>query len=235
MKTITVSDIDIEIIRKDIKNIHLSVNPPYGWVRIAVPTQIKDEVIRQFIVSKLRWIKAQQKEFNEQIRISARDYIAGESHYFLGERYLLQTEETTGKQHVEIIGKSKMIFHTRKKSSAKQRERVMVEWYREELKNIIPVFIKKWEKRMSVEVKDWQIRKMKTKWGSCNVEKRFITINLEIAKKHIDCIEYIVVHEMVHLLERHHNERFVSYMDQFLPNWRALRVELNKKVFDSHE
>lgn len=235
MKTITVSEIDIEVIRKDIKNIHLSVHPPYGWVRIAVPTQTKDEAIRLFVVSKLRWIRDQQKEFNEQVRISPREYVAGESHYFLGQRYLLDIEETTGKQHVEIVGKNKMVFHARKNSSVEQRERVMVEWYREELKKVIPEFIKKWEEKMNVEVNDWQIRKMKTKWGSCNVEKRFITINLELAKKHPECIEYIVVHEMVHLLERHHNERFIAYMDQLLPNWRSLRAELNEKVFESHE
>src|SRR5690625_206178 len=158
MKTITVSDIDIEVIRKNIKNIHLSVHPPYGCVRIAVPTQTKDEAIRLFVVSKLRWIRAQQKEFNEQVRISPREYVAGESHYFLGQRYLLHNEETTGKQYVEIAGKNKMVFHARKNSSAEQRESVMVEWYREELKKVIPEFIKKWEKKMNVEVNNWQIR-----------------------------------------------------------------------------
>lgn len=235
MKTITVADIDIEVVRKNIKNIHLSVHPPNGRVRISVPTQTKDEAIRQFVVSKLRWIKAQKKEFHDQIRISAREYIAGESHYFLGKRYLLYIEETTGRQHVEITGKNKMVFHSRENSTVEQRERVMVEWYREELRKVIPAYIKKWEEKMNVEVNGWQIRKMKTKWGSCNIKKRFITINLELARKHPECIEYIIVHEMVHLLERHHNERFVAYMDQFLPNWRALRTKLNEKVFESHE
>lgn len=127
MEVITVLDNDIEVVRKEIKNIHLSVHPPHGRVRIAVPAETKDEAIRQFVVSKLRWIKLQKEDFQEQVRISAREYVAGESHYFLGERYLLQMEETTGKQHVELVGKSKMVFHGRKNSSAEQRERVMVE------------------------------------------------------------------------------------------------------------
>lgn len=235
MKMITVLDIDVEVVRKEIKNIHLSVHPPYGRVRIAVPTETKDEGIRQFVVSKLRWIKLQKEGFEEQVRISAREYVAGESHYFLGERYLLQITETTGKQHVELVGKRNMVFHARKNSSPEQRERVMVEWYRKELRKIIPELIKKWEPKMNVHVADWQIRKMKTKWGSCNIEKQLITINLELAKKYLHCIEYIVVHEMVHLLERNHNDRFISYMDQFLPNWRTTKLELNERVFESHE
>lgn len=235
MKMITVLDIDVEVVRKEIKNIHLSVHPPYGRVRIAVPTETKDEGIRQFVISKLRWIKLQKEGFEEQVRISAREYVAGESHYFLGERYLLQITETTGKQHVELVGKRNMVFHARKNSSPEQRERVMVEWYRKELRKIIPELIKKWEPKMNVHVADWQIRKMKTKWGSCNIEKQLITINLELAKKYLHCIEYIVVHEMVHLLERNHNDRFISYMDQFLPNWRTTKLELNERVFESHE
>lgn len=235
MEMITVLDIDVEVVRKEIKNIHLSVHPPYGRVRIAVPTETKDEGIRQFVVSKLRWIKLQKEGFEEQVRISAREYVAGESHYFLGERYLLQITETTGKQHVELVGKRNMVFHARKNSSPEQRERVMVEWYRKELRKIIPELIKKWEPKMNVHVADWQIRKMKTKWGSCNIEKQLITINLELAKKYLHCIEYIVVHEMVHLLERNHNDRFISYMDQFLPNWRTTKLELNERVFESHE
>jgi len=235
MKKITVSDIDIEIIRKDIKNIHLSVHPPNGRVRLAAPSQTDNDSIRLFIVSKLDWIRKQQNEFMSQERISAREYVSGESHYYLGQRYLLNIIKTTGKQRVELVGQKEMNLYIRKDSNEQQRECVMDEWYREELKQLIPDYIKKWETKMEVEVKDWGVKKMRTKWGSCNIEAQRIWINLELAKKNPHCLEYVIVHEMVHLLERNHNDRFRAYMDEFMPNWRTIRSELNEKVFESHE
>lgn len=188
-----------------------------------------------YIVSKLDWIRKQQRELIDQIRISAREYVSGESHYYLGKRYLLNVEYTSGRQHVGILGKKEMNLYVRQKSTVEQRERVMNEWYRGKLKELIPEYIHKWEKVMNVHVNDWGIRRMRTKWGSCNIEQQRIWLNLELAKAPPHCLEYVVVHEMVHLLERNHNERFRAYMDEFLPNWRAIRNELNERLFESNE
>jgi len=235
MECINVSDIEVEIIKKNIKNIHLSVHPPNGRVRLAAPTNIDNETIRLFVVSKLEWIRKQQKELLEQDRISARQYVPGESHYFLGERYLLNVLHTRRKQTVKIIGNREMDLYVRENSTIEQREKIMNEWYREQLKMIIPNYIKKWETRMDIQIHDWGIKRMRTKWGSCNIEQARIWLNLELAKKPPHCLEYVVVHEMVHLLERNHNERFRAHMDRFLPNWRAIKTELNGTLFESNE
>lgn len=235
MGFISVSGIEIEVIKKNIKNIHLSVHPPNGRVRLATPDDTDDDAIRLFVISKLDWIRKQQRELQEQERISARQYLSGESHYYLGERYLLNVLYTKGRQTVEIAGKKEMNLFIRKNSTIEQRERVMNEWYREQLKSIIPNYISKWEKKMDVQVKDWGVRRMRTKWGSCNIQDKRIWLNLELAKKSPHCLEYVVVHEMVHLLERNHNERFRAYMDKFLPNWRAIKSELNGTLFESNE
>lgn len=235
MQEITVSNLRIDLIKKNIKNMHLSVHPPNGRVRIAVPRNTNEEQVRMYIISKLDWIRKQQKKLASQNRISARDYVSGESHYFLGERYLLNVIYTTGKQMVEIANKTQMDLFVRKESSVEQRERVMNEWYRKELKIMIPDYISKWESKMNVEVLDWRIKRMKTKWGSCNTEQKRIWLNLELAKKAPHCLEYVIVHEMTHLLERKHNNQFKAYMDQFIPNWRAIRNELNHTLFESNE
>ncbi|NLJ19447.1 SprT family zinc-dependent metalloprotease [Globicatella sulfidifaciens] len=234
MGYISVSGIEIEVIKKNIKNIHLSVHPPNGRVRLATPDDTDDDAIRLFVISKLDWIRKQQRELQEQERISARQYLSGESHYYLGERYLLNVLYTKGRQTVEIAGKKEMNLFVRENNTIEQRERVMNEWYREQLKSLIPSYIDKWEKKMDVQVKDWGVRRMRTKWGSCNIQDKRIWLNLELAKKPPHCLEYVVVHEMVHLLERNHNERFRAYMDQFLPNWKAIKTELNGTLFESN-
>lgn len=235
MGFISVSGIDIEVIKKNIKNIHLSVHPPNGRVRLATPDDTDDDAIRLFVISKLDWIRKQQRELQEQERISARQYLSGESHYYLGERYLLNVLYTKGRQTVEIAGKKEMNLFVRENSTIEQRERVMNEWYRKQLKSLIPSYIDKWEKKMDVQVEDWGVRRMRTKWGSCNIQDKRIWLNLELAKKPPHCLEYVVVHEMVHLLERNHNERFRAYMDKFLPNWRAIKAEMNGTLFESNE
>lgn len=235
MEHINVSDIKIEVIKKNIKNIHLSVHPPNGRVRLAAPHKTNDEAIRLFIVSKLDWIRKQRRELLEQERISARQYLSGESHYYFGDRYLLNVHYSRGKQHVEVTGKKEMNLYVRESSTVEQRERVMNEWYRKQLKRVIPNYIMKWEKKMNVQINDWGVRRMRTKWGSCNINDKRIWLNLELAKKSPHCLEYVVVHEMVHLLERNHNERFRAYMDQFLPNWRAIQSELNQVIHESHD
>ena len=227
MDKITIGNIDIDLIRKNIKNIHLSVYPPEGRVRLAVPERMNDEAVRLFAVSKLAWITKQRKKFSEQDRQTVRKFVSGESHYYFGTRYLLNVVETTGKQHIELRGNKYIDLYVRPESTVEKREKIMYDWYRQSLKKIIPAYIKKWEEIMRVTVNDWGVKLMKTKWGTCNVKDKRIWINLELAKKNPRCLEYIIVHEMVHLLERHHNKKYKAYMDKFLPNWKSIKNELN--------
>lgn len=227
MNNLLIGDINIEVISKNIKNIHLSVHPPNGRVRLAAPKTMNDEALRLFAISKLSWIKKQRKRFKNQTRETPREFISGESHYLFGKRYLLNVVETKSKQRVEIANNRYLNLYVRKNSTKEKREKIMNEWYRSELKLQIPKYIEKWEKIMNVSVNDWNVRKMQTIWGSCNIQEKRILINLELAKKNPRGLEYIVVHEMVHLLERNHNDRFKEHMDKFLPNWRAVRNEIN--------
>lgn len=228
MHQITVGDLRIDIDRKSIKNLHLSVNPPDGKVRIAAPLNIDDDAVRLFAVSKLGWIRKQQRKFNDQPRQSEREYITGESHYFKGERYLLNVICRKGNPKVVLRNKTHIDLYVRENSPFPQRKRIMTEWYRKQLKAMIPDLVTKWEKIISVEEVEWGVKQMKTRWGSCNIEARRIWVNLELAKKPDRCVEYIVVHEMVHLLERKHNDHFVELMDKFMPMWRTFREELNQ-------
>lgn len=227
MEQITVSNIVIDVVRKDIKNIHLAVYPPTGRVRIAAPLSVNEDAIRLFAISKLGWIKRNQRKFNGQERIPPREYKQREGHYFQGKRYLLNIIETNSKPKVEIKGKKRIDLYVRTNSSTKKKHEILTEWYRSQLKKQIPPIIKKWEKKLDLKVNDWQVKLMKTKWGSCNIEKKRIWVNLELAKKPERCLEYIIVHEMIHFKERLHNERFLYYMDTYLPNWKQLKTELN--------
>lgn len=217
----------MEIVRKDIKNLHLGVYPPHGRVRVAAPLVVSDEAVRLAVIDKLAWIKRQKNRFAEQSRQSQREMVNGESHYFQGRRYRLRVHIQEGPARVALRGITSLDLFVRPGASAEQREAVLLRWYREQLKVLIPPLLEKWQSVLGVEVAHWGIRKMKTKWGSCNVEARRIWLNLELAKKSTQCLEYIVVHEMTHLLERRHNERFMALIDQAMPNWRGLREELN--------
>lgn len=226
--SLVIENIDIEVIKKDIKNIHLSVHSPSGRVRLSTPKSMNNESIRLFAISKLSWIKKQRNKFANQTRETPREFVSGESHYFLGNRYLLNVIKTKSKQRVEIANNKHLNLYVRKDSTKEKREKIMIEWYRRELKLQISEYIKKWEKIMDVSVNDWNVRKMKTIWGSCNIQDKKILMNLELAKKNPKGIEYVVVHEIVHLLERKHNDRFKSYMDKFLPDWRAIQNQINE-------
>lgn len=228
MDEITINDIKIDIVRKAIRNIHLAVYPPTGRVRIAAPLRMNDETIRLFAISKLGWIKRHQRKFEAQERTTKREYKQRESHYYQGRRYLLNIIETEGKQRIELKNKKLLSLYIRPDTSTAKRHELLTEWYREELKKQIPALIAKWEKVLQVNVTEWQVKQMKTKWGSCNTEKKRIWLNLELAKKPEQCLEYIIVHEMIHLLERLHNDRFIHFMDQYLPTWRQLKTELNR-------
>ena len=235
MNRIVISGIEIEIIRKEIKNVHLSVHPPAGRVRLAAPVNMNEEAIRLFAISKLSWIKKQRSEFDTQDRQSAREFLSGESHYFMGTRYLLNVIEGKEKQKVELRNKKYMDLYVRQGHTKEKREQILSQWYRAQLKILIPDYIAKWEKEIGITVEEWGVKLMKTKWGTCNENAKRIWINLELAKKHPRCLEYIIVHEMVHLLERNHNDRFKAYMDQFLPNWKSIRKELNGLIYESSQ
>lgn len=224
---IKLGDITVDVIRKDIKNIHLSVYPPIGRVRISAPSRMELETIRIFAVSKLGWIKKQQQKLLEQEREAPREYLDRESHYVWGKRYLLKVVEVDEPPSVELKHKWLKV-HVRPGADEEKKQAVVADWYRTQLKLEVPPLIAKWEPLMKVKVKRFFVQRMKTKWGSCNHTAGTIRLNTELAKKPIECLEYIVVHEMAHLLEPTHNDRFVGIMDLFLPQWRAYRDELNR-------
>ena len=233
MPQIALGDLKVDVVYKDIKNLHLSVYPPYGRVRISAPLRLDLDTIRIFAISRLGWIRKQQIKLSQQAREPARDFVTRESHYYLGKRYLLKICEIEAARKV-ILRHSTIEMQIRPGTTTDKREVILDEWYRQRLKEIIPPIIHKWEKTLNVNVKAFGIKKMKTKWGSCNHKAGRIWLNLELAKKSISCIEYVGVHEMVHLLERKHGERFTAHLDKFLPTWKSNKEELNRRPL-SHQ
>ena len=229
-----VYQIPVEIVRKNIKNIHLGIYPPEGRVRISVPFHITDDNIRLAIVSKLSWIKKRQLEFQNQPRQTLREYISGESHYYKGKRYILEVVEKYGKHSLILKNNAKMLMSVKPDTTTSNKEKVLHEWYRNRLKEDISVLIEKWQPIIGKTPHSWGVKKMRTKWGSCNIRDRRIWINLELAKKSPECLEYILVHELVHLHERHHNDNFRLFMDKFLPHWRKSRDQLKNEPL-AHE
>jgi len=227
---ITVADISVEVVRKDIKNLHLGVYPPNGKVRVAVPQHITDDNIRLAVVSRLSWIKKQQEEFIKQPRQTEREYVSGESHYYQGRRYVLNVIETHGKHSLTLTNNAKMILQVSPNTSIDNRALVVNNWYREKLKSTIPQLLDKWQPVVGKQANSWGVKKMKTKWGSCNIVEKRIWLNLELAKKSPECLEYILVHELIHLHERHHNDNFRKLMDKFLPQWRKSRDTLKREL-----
>ena len=234
MHQIVVNNIVIDVVRKNIKNLHLAVYPPSGRVRIATPTKVDDEAVRLFAISKMSWIKRNQSKYINQERQPERKYISGESHYFRGQRYLLNVINHSGYPKVSIRNKKFIDLFVKADYAQEQRENVMTTWYRKNLKEQIPPLIVKWQKEIGIEDVQWEVKKMKTKWGTCNREAKRIWLNLELAKKPEHCLEYIIVHEMVHFFERNHTDRFVAYMDKFMPLWRNHKQELNRFIL-KHE
>jgi len=207
---------------------HLGVYPPEGRVRVAVPLSIDDEAVRLAVISKLGWIRRHQKTFADQPRQSQREMISGESHYFRGRRYRLRLLEHDGPARVTRTDSRTLTMHVRPGTPREKREQVLNDWYRHHLKALLPDLIARWEPIVGVQIADWGVKKMKTRWGSCNTQDRRVWLNLELAKKPPHCLEYVLVHEMVHLLERQHNDRFMTLMDQSMPQWRLYRDELNQ-------
>lgn len=225
--TIQLGDLVADVILKDIKNVHLSVYPPNGHVQISAPARMSLDNIRAYAVTRLDWIKAQQIKLRSQERTLQRDYTTGESHYLWGKRYLLRVIEADSTPHVCIRGRT-LELRGRHGSSPELRGEILEGWLRTQLKEVVPTLITKWEPRLGVTVSRFHVQRMKTKWGSCNPNGHTIRLNTELAKKPIECLEYIVVHEMVHLIEPSHNRLFVALMNEHFPKWNFYRDELNR-------
>jgi len=225
---IEVSGIPVEIRRKPVKNLHVGVYPPNGKVRVAAPPHLDDESVRLAIVSRLTWIRRQRQGFARQQRQSAREMVTGESHYYEGRRYRLNVVEGSGNPRVRLANNSTLELQVPPGTGRAGRQEVLDRWYRRRLKHRVPDLLDRWEPVVGVKVADCRVKRMKTRWGSCNIKARRVWLNLELVKKDPACLEYILVHEMVHLLERHHTDRFRSLMDQFMPDWRLRRDELNE-------
>ncbi len=231
--TIQLGDIVVDVIQKDIKNVHLSVYPPTGRVRISAPSHMSLKTIRVFANSKLAWIKQEQKKLREQERETPREYLDRESHYVWGKRYLLKMVEREAAPRV-VLKHSTLVLQARPSTDEAKKQAIVAQWYRGQVKEAVPSLIAKWEPLMGVKVAQFFVQQMKTKWGSCNPATGNIRLNSALAKKPPQCLEYIVVHEMAHLLAPTHNARFQHLMDGFMPQWRHHRDELNRAPL-SHE
>lgn len=224
---VNLGNIDVDVVLKDIKNVHLSVHPPTGRVRISAPSRMSLDTIRVFAISKLDWIKQQQRRMQDQERETPREFLERESHYVWGKRYLLSVIEIDEVPTV-VLKHNKMLLQVRPGTCADKRQEIVENWYRDQVKQAVPDLIAKWESLMGVDVERFYVRRMRTKWGSCNANSRSIRLNTDLAKKPCECLEYVVVHEMVHLMEPTHNERFLALMDRFMPKWQFHRQALNR-------
>ena len=231
---LTVRGINIDVVYKNIKNLHIGVYPPVGRVRVAAPERLDEEQIRLAIIQRLPWIRRQRRQLQEAARQSPREMVNGESHYVWGRRHRLKIIERPGRAHVEVDG-DRLLMYVPEGTQTDARIKLLQDWQRKQLRLAVPPLIARWEPIVGHEVPQWSIRRMKTKWGSCNRETGHIWFNLELAKKHPLSLEYVVVHEMAHLLERNHGTRFAELMDRFLPDWRSRRDELNNAPLADEE
>jgi len=227
MAQVQLGNIAVDVVLKDIKNVHLSVYPPMGRVRIAAPSRMSLDTIRVFAISKLGWIKQQQKKLREQERETPREYLNRESHYLWGKRYLLTVKEDQAAPSIELRH-HRILLCVHPGTSEERKQALFEEWYREQIKKAVLPLLAKWQLLMGVTVNRFFVQRMKTKWGSCNPSARHIRLNTELAKKPSECLEYIVVHEMAHLIEPTHNSRFLALMDRFMPKWQFHRETLNR-------
>ena len=225
---IDISGISVEVVHKDIKHFYIGVHPPNGRVRVSAPLHFDEDAIRMAIITRLAWIRQKQAEFAKQERQSEREFVTGESHYFAGRRYRLDVIEQDCPPKVWLPNNTKIALSVRPGSDRAKRGAVMQHWYRQHLRAEVSPLLEKWEPKLGVSVNEVRIKRMKTLWGSCNIGAKRIWLNLELAKKPKSCLAYVLVHEMVHLLERDHNDRFRALMDKFLPQWRTYRDTLNR-------
>jgi len=225
---ITIGGVVVDVVLKDIKNVHLSVYPPTGRVRISAPKHMKANTIRLFAISKLRWIRQQQRKLKGQARESAREYLSHESHYVWGKRHLLKVVEASSGPVSVAVRRSALVLTVRPQSPTARKEALLGEWYRLQVRSAATPLMAKWEPILGVQASRLGVRRMKTKWGSCNPASRSLLLNQELAKKPPEFLEYIVVHELMHLREPTHSARFVALMNLHLPKWQFYRDELNR-------
>ncbi len=223
---LTVAGLGVDVVYKAIKNLHISVYPPAGRVRVAAPENTSEDTIRLAIVQRLPWIKRQREELQQAERQTKREMESGETHYVWGQRYLLDVSRTSGNHHVEIRGQTLWVVAP-EGSNTDEKRATLDRWYRREVKAAVPALLAEWQPIVGAEADKIVVRRMKTKWGTCITGSKTVWLNPELAKKNPRCLEYIVVHELTHLHERSHNDRFVALMDEYLPDWRARRDELN--------
>lgn len=226
-ETIQLGEISILVTRKDIKNVHLSVHPPEGRVTLVAPSATRLEVARAYAISKLSWIRAQQKKLDNQARETPRQFVERESHYLWGRRYLLTVNYRDAKPFV-LLDHKRITLTVRPGSDAQKRAEIMHEWHKSSLHDVVPLLITKWERKLKVRVRGYFLQRMKTKWGSCNHRDGNIRLNTELVKKPKDLLEYVIVHELAHLIESTHNDRFVAILEEHYPRWREARAELNE-------
>lgn len=225
-----IDGLEIEVERKPIKNMHLSVYPPDGRVHLSVPDYLTEGDVRSYVISKWKWIKKQQDEIAAQARQTHREYVSGENHYYFGTRYRLHVSYVTiGANSIEVNGVT-MTMRVRKDSTVERRAEIMMEWYREKLKEYIGPLVERWAQKLEEPDVTWQVKEMKTMWGSCGAKRRALLFNLELARVPKECIEYVVVHELTHLKVQNHNKVFEALMTQRLPGWRNLRQRLNEFI-----
>jgi len=233
-ETIQLGDVAISVTRKDVKNVHLSVHPPSGRVTLVAPKGTRPEVARAYAVSKLGWIRDQQAKLRAQAREAPRQFVERESHYLWGRRYLLSVQEEEAKPSVHLTHRT-ITLTVRPGGSNAKRAAVMHEWHKAILHEAVPELIRKWEPKLGVEVAAYFLQRMKTKWGGCNHRARTIRLNTELVKKPKDLLEYVVVHEMLHLIEPTHSDSFVALLDEHYPSWREARAELNALPLSAEE
>ena len=226
-RQLELGDVSVDVVLKDIKNVHLSVYPPTGRVRISASERMSMDTIRAFAISKLGWIKKQQRKLGQQERETPREYVDRESHYVWGKRYLLTVAERAAPPSIDLKH-NRILLRVRPRTDKSRRQAIVEEWYRRQIKKAVPPLLARWKPRMDVRVERFFVQRMKTKWGSCNHKASTIRLNTELAKKPPECLEYIVAHELVHLLEPTHNARFVRLMDRFMPRWEFHREALNR-------
>lgn len=230
MTVIEVANISAEVEWKSIKNVHLTIYPPNARVHVSAPIGMTEEAVRLFLITKIPWINQRVSQILDQSRQTPREYVSGENHYFKGHRYRLKVLYYNAPAKVEIQGNEYIKLYVREGATEERRAEVLREWYRSELKLMLHPLITKWEKLLEVSVNKWEVKQMKTLWGSCNHRTRNIIFNLELIKKPLPCIEYIVVHELLHIRVRLHNEEYTELLNCYFPNWRNLKAELNKFI-----
>lgn len=227
--TVNVEGIHVQVSRKSIKNLYVRVNRANGEVRVSCPHRISEAGLAEFIRDKADWIRKHQAKVKERPQPAKLAFIEGELHSYLGKQYPLKIIVTTGRQHV-VFDETSLVIYVKKDSTRQKREKLLDEWYRERLKELIPELVSRYEPMMGVNVSEFGVKKMKTRWGTCNIRAQRIWLNLELAKKPVGCLEMVVVHEMVHLLERLHNKRFYSLMNTFMPAWKNFENKLDSQV-----